>query len=1058
MSARNLLVAILLSFLPLVTAGQSSPSSAKDDAEQAAVFEKMITRVHYDDSGTGFEEESAVVHVQSSAGVEQYGQLIFGYNSGTENLAINYVHVRKPSGNVVDTPASGAQDFAPEILQSAPMYGDYRERHVTVEGLRPGDTLEYKVTRQITAALAPNQFWNEYNFPKNAVVDEAQLIIEVPQNRQLILKSPKHKYVQEDKNGFRIYTWTEQKLAPPKSYAEVDEDDSEYTPDVQMTSFTDWKQVALWYAKLQGSQVVVDDAIRAKAIELTRGATTPTEKAQRLYSYVAQQFRYVSLSFGVGRYQPHSAPEVLRASYGDCKDKHTLLAALLRAVDIQSYPVLMGVGRTLDADVPSPAQFNHVITLARLNNQFVWLDTTSEVAPFGLILFPLRDQEALVAADDDNGGLRKTPASSPVKSSLALNITGKITEVGYLDADVEVTTTGDNAVPLRVAFRSLAPADWKQLAKTAFSRGASTDISDIKVDGVEDPSKPLKLHYHVHQENAFSVPNPNASFAPLPPMAFYVSATKPSAKPLRIGPAMEATYHARLEFPSNFTFTAPPEINMSRDYADYSTAYRLTGNVVEVTQKLVIKTDELPPSRLSDVLSLRGVVINVAQQSLAYASRPASREARLASDLPSGTDAESLHKAGTKALQQRDYQTAVELLKRVAEQDPQSKVVWDELGRAYAGLDDHDKAIAAFQKQVELDAFHKTAYEDLAIELQETGKTDEAIAAYRKQLDLDSLDRVAHKNLGLLLLDARRDQEALVELQAAAAIPPPDAEIQLALGQLYSRLGDTQKAQPLLKRIVGSSAPFPDGDIFAAALGDDIDPEQSLHDARDILSDISDQFESGTYTELTPDASSAMQFVALEWARVGWARFLKGDSLEALRYLNAAWELSQSGTVANRLARVYEKAGQAAEAKRMLAFAVVAGGAEVEHSRAQLQKLDPAGSEHDLAQAKTQLAQLVSIKLSSSSNMSGSAEFTLVFDGSSKPDRAVYRTGASDLRNAEQELISASYPVQFPDQSSLKIIRRGKVSCTVSGCSLSLRPVFSASAEGRAQASRLQRP
>ncbi|HUH64492.1 MAG TPA: hypothetical protein VLZ50_15905, partial [Terracidiphilus sp.] len=347
-----------------------------------------------------------------------------------------------------------------------------------------------------------------------------------------------------------------------------------------------------------------------------------------------------------------------------------------------------------------------------------------------------------------------------------------------------------------------------------------------------------------------------------------------------------------------------------------------------------------------------------------------------------------------------------------------------------------------FQKQVEIDPYHKTVYDDLATELQQTGRTDEAMAAYRKQLNNDALDRFAHKSLGLLLLDSNHDQEALVELQAAAAIPPSDAEIDLALGQLYMRLGNTEKAKPLLLRIVGSAAAFPQGDIYAAALGDDIDPDQSLRDARDILGDISDQFESGTYTELTPDTSSAMQFVALEWARVGWAKFLKGETLEGMRYLTAAWELSQSGTVANRLARVYEKAGQTAEAKKMFAIAVVAGGADIEHSRAQLQRIDPAGSEHDLAQARAELAQLLSVKVSSTSKTSGSAEFTFVFDGSSKPDRVVYRTGASELRNAEHDLVNASYPVQFPDQSSLKIVRSGKMSCTASGCSIALKPIM----------------
>src|SRR5262249_28603579 len=143
-----------------------------------------------------------------------------------------------------------------------------------------------------------------------------------------------------------------------------EDDDSDLRPDVQISTFTDWQQIAHWYAKLQGERAAVDDTIRKMAAEQTRGAKTPSEKARRLYDYVARNIRYVSLSFGVGRLQPHQAAEVLENGYGDCKDKHTLLEALLGAEGIASYPVLINSERKLDLDVPSPAQFDHVITAA----------------------------------------------------------------------------------------------------------------------------------------------------------------------------------------------------------------------------------------------------------------------------------------------------------------------------------------------------------------------------------------------------------------------------------------------------------------------------------------------------------------------------------------------------------------------------------------------------------------------------------------------------------------------------------------------------------------------
>src|SRR6202008_2631020 len=75
-------------------------------------------------------------------------------------------------------------------------------------------------------------------------------------------------------------------------------------------------------------------AIRAKAAELTKGMTDDAAKLRALYSFVSTQYRYIGIAFGIGRFQPHAAEDVLSNNYGDCKDKHTLLASLLQASGI----------------------------------------------------------------------------------------------------------------------------------------------------------------------------------------------------------------------------------------------------------------------------------------------------------------------------------------------------------------------------------------------------------------------------------------------------------------------------------------------------------------------------------------------------------------------------------------------------------------------------------------------------------------------------------------------------------------------------------------------------
>src|SRR5438270_4793554 len=155
-----------VTLFPAESPAQDRKAPEIKDADEAAVVERTSDRVHFENDGTGYAESSAVIHIQSEAGVEEYGQLVFGYSSATEKLEVVYVRVRKPNGQVIETPHANEQDFAPDALESAPMYSDYRQRHVTVVNLRPGDTLEYSTKTTTFTPLAKGNFWYEFSFPK----------------------------------------------------------------------------------------------------------------------------------------------------------------------------------------------------------------------------------------------------------------------------------------------------------------------------------------------------------------------------------------------------------------------------------------------------------------------------------------------------------------------------------------------------------------------------------------------------------------------------------------------------------------------------------------------------------------------------------------------------------------------------------------------------------------------------------------------------------------------------------------------------------------------------
>ena len=1081
MSSRRLsalsLLALLLTANAWITTAWAQVSSAKknDHSQEAAIFQRILNRARFENDGTGVEESEAVILIQSQAGVEDFGQLVFGYSSATEKLDIEYVRVRKPDGQVIATPESTAQDFAPDVLKEAPMYSDYRQRHISVAGLRPGDTLEYRTVTRIVSPLAAGNFWYEHTFPKGVVVNEDRLELDIPKAREIKLKTPTHSPEIQDKGDRRVYTWVVNGIEPDRDKDKNKDEEDSSAPDVQLSTFTDWKQIADWYAKLEDERLTVDDTVRKKADELTKGATTPEEKARRLYDYVALDIRYVSISLGVGRYQPHAAAEVMQSGYGDCKDKHTLLAALLKAEGISSYPVLIDSSRKLDEDVPSPAQFDHVMTLAHVRSggsDWTWLDSTQEVMPYGLILYQLRNKLAVVAADGADGGVRRTPADSPVKSFAHFELNGKFTEFGALDATLEFTAQGDRDWPMRASYRRVPQARWDDFTKMVSANwGLPGDVDHVQIDPIEDTSKPFHLKYHLHIDRYFVVPSASTDFRPIPPLgAPAVRASDKSAEPLDIGPAGDAVYKIRLEFPSNYSVRTPLPVKMSRDYGDYSSTYSLTASaktqVLEGERRLDVKVNQIPPSRRADYDSFRNVTLSDTDQVLSCTILAPAGGTQKASALQ-GSPTE-LHTAGVKALESKDYRDAIDLLQRAVNGDANLKDAWFDLGRAYAGVNNHADAIGAFRKQIAIDPNHKSANLELGMELQQAGKSEEAVDAYRKQIEIAPYDQASHKNLGLLLAQMGRNQEAAGELEAAMAVPPEDPETKLTLAQVYTKLGQTAKAQDLMKGLTGSAGEA-GPDMFAAALRPDIDAAQTENDAQQVLYDIGGQFDSGEFDRLGPSAFSAMKLVALGWARMGWAKSMRGENLAAMQFLNSAWLLSGSGTVANRLGQVYEKAGQRDKASHMYALAVAAGGASAEDSRERLMKLagDPNPANKQIADAKTEFAQLWTVKLdaikaggppaaskaesskvesskpgsSKVGSKPGSARFNLVFDSSPRPERVEFVEGDESLRSAADQMREKDFPVRFPDASSIKVIRRGEMTCAASGCAVQLLPI-----------------
>src|ERR1700728_3332661 len=611
---------------------QPSTNQAKLDehkpaySQEAFGVEQYRTRYRFESDGTGRRETIARIRVQSEAGVQQWGQIQVGYNSANERVEIAYVRVIKADGSVVKAGDDAVQDLSAPVEQQAPVYTDYRQKHITVPGLRPGEVLEYDMITVIHTPLAAGEFWADYDFDKTNIMLDEELDVDVPADRPLKLKNkPGVDPKITDDNGRRIYHWTSSPLEREDDAKDKDKDKKKKKkkpdddrPDVQLTPFVSWEQIGRWYASLEKDRRAPSPEVRAKADELTKGLNTQMDKVEGLYDYVAKNFRYVSLSLGLGRYQPHAAADVLHDQYGDCKDKHTLLSSLLEAENLHASSVLINSSRKLDPDVPSPSQFDHVITLLPMGKEEVWMDTTAEVAPFRLLAYTLRNKLALVIpADGSTPHLEQTPADTPMPDTEISEVDGKVNDIGNLEAHVHYTFRGDEELMLRSIFRRVPEAQWHRVVENV-NAGIGADITNLKISDPAATRKAFTMSYDVAKTNFLDWSKKKSDLM-LPLCQFNLpdvgdgdsnndDDSGPDAEVLKLGPKAEYVYKIKLELPAKYTAHAPIAFSVKRDYAEYQATYKLEGTTFTATRSLTMRQDELLTARGEDYQAFRRAV------------------------------------------------------------------------------------------------------------------------------------------------------------------------------------------------------------------------------------------------------------------------------------------------------------------------------------------------------------------------------------------------------------------------------------------------------------------
>ena len=1045
-----LLLPVLTGTLALAQApSANTPAVPSTFSAEPYVIDSSATVVSMHADGTGTRLQTFAVHIQSDSALRSFGIVSIAYPRSSESAEFVYARARHADGTIQPTPTSDAIEQPAPVTREAPFYSDIQVKQLPIKNLSVGDTLEWQARTTIQHPEVPGQFWGQETVTDGVVSRNEVFELRTPLSvHPTIWTNPRSKvtFAETTEGSERVDRWSHSDLrptvGPTAEAAKLAEEKRVRTPEEQLdltegklptfawTTFPDWATVGAWYRDLSTGRATPDAAIKARVADLTAGKSSDLDKAQALYTYVSSQIRYIGVAFGIGRFQPHTAAEIFANQYGDCKDKYTLLAAMFTAAGLHSDPALIGAGIRFNPAVPSPAAFNHLISHLTLDGHEVWLDPTTEVAPWRALVPVIRDQQALVIPLVDEPAILRTPADLPYAPFSTSVVTGALDTSLNSDSAIVLTFHDDNEIGLRAVLRNISAADYGTFAQNLMANlGFGGTTSEAVIDHLTDPSQPLviRFHYHRTRDASWGDNRITATFQPIGLPAF--SPDKPPVSAIQLGVPRSETSTVAVALPTGWQVELPEAVHAHTSFANVDVTFRRDNGKLLEERKLTVLKKEVPVADFKQYQSWYE-----ATGASGYPFHPADPARRPSQSLrPHHTqmhrrltplpDRPILTPKSSSPTPQTSYAQWIPMapapcLNRQRPSIPPQRGLWG----VYAGIASQfgagSEAVEDLQRELSYHPEEVSLYAFIGQEQQRRGDRDAALVTYRKWAAAAPSSPEAATSLVYGLSQQKQYGPAAEAGTAAIArlsqSPTDLVDLRMAVAdaQLHSGAKAAAAASVLPLLDVVTDPYKVNGITYTLAEGDRNLPAAEIAQRRAIAS-LEAQTSGWTLNESPGLVNRQQNTIAAAWDTLGWILYHEARYPEALAYIEPAARVLDHPDIHDHLVA--------------LATAL-----------------------HNPALAHTEQQKLRTLSLGPAKGRHGTAELRLlVVDGSVSDigpfsvDQAVtanssYKPGLTD---GPALLKAADLHRLLPPGSNAHLIRSGIVNCFSTVCQVILIPI-----------------
>jgi hypothetical protein len=506
-------------------------------------------------------------------------------------------------------------------------YDDMRMKMANPPGRDPGGIVAWETEQR----MPPYRHEDDWFFQDNLPRVKQSFTLELPSNYSYVGVAAHHTVVKAIDLEHDRYRW-EFNDTPA-----IDLDRVPMAPDLEALmgrltvhfapvgdpSLGTWQGVGEWYDQLARDRMAATPEIAAKAAALTAGKTDFYDKTEAIAEYVQKQIRYFVIEKGIGGNQPHPAGDIFRVGYGDCKDKSTLLSAMLSTVGIHSAILIVDTHRGF-IDPAAPSSFgNHAIAAvqipdgydspklrsvvtAKSGHRYLIVDPTWDKTAFGQLEHNLQGGYALLVEGKDSEVVQ-IPVLKPELNTVRRTAELQLQPDGSLKGSYTEKRFGDLSENRRDLYLNGDAKEQKTFLDKVLSRDfVSFTVSDVKVENAQAFNKDLTTSFSF---SADRYARPAGSLLMVRPRVIgsegLEADNKPRVVPIDLDQTMQEKDDFTIQLPDGYTTDEVPDpVKLDVGFASYESSTEVSGNALHYTRTYTVRQVTLPASRYADVRKL----------------------------------------------------------------------------------------------------------------------------------------------------------------------------------------------------------------------------------------------------------------------------------------------------------------------------------------------------------------------------------------------------------------------------------------------------------------------